>query len=103
MAEFASKGVAGSGLGLGIAGTALSVLNSSANGNGLLGGLFGNGNQNVVSALQAENGMLKAEKYSDNNVTKKIYANITSELTSEEVTAIKQFAKAQFTDKSNTN
>jgi hypothetical protein len=39
----------------------------------------------------------------DNNVTKKIYANITSELTSEEVTAIKQFAKAQFTDKNNTN
>lgn len=39
----------------------------------------------------------------NNNVTKKIYANITSELTSEEVTAIKQFAKAQFTDKSNTN
>lgn len=54
MAEFASKGVAGSGLDLGIAGTDLSVLNSSANGNGLLGGLFGNGNQNVVSALQAE-------------------------------------------------
>lgn len=41
MAEFASKGVAGSGLGLGIAGTALGVLNSSANGNGLLGGLLG--------------------------------------------------------------
>lgn len=39
----------------------------------------------------------------DNNVTKKIYANIASELTSEEVTAIKQFAKKQFTDKSNTN
>lgn len=39
----------------------------------------------------------------DNSVTKKIYANITSELTSEEATAIKQFAKAQFTDKSNTN
>lgn len=44
MAEFASKGVAGSGLGLGIAGMALGVLNSSANGNGLLGGLFGGGN-----------------------------------------------------------
>lgn len=73
MAEFASKGVAGSGLGLGIAGTALGVLNNSANGNGLLGGLFGNGNQNVVSALQAENGMLKAEKYSDNNA-KEVYA-----------------------------
>lgn len=39
MAEFASKGVAGSGLGLGIAGTALGLLNS--NGNGLLGGLLG--------------------------------------------------------------
>lgn len=39
MAEFASKGVAGSGLGLGIAGTALGLLNNG--GNGLLGGLFG--------------------------------------------------------------
>lgn len=40
MAEFASKGVAGAGLGTGIAGLALGVLNSSANGNGLLGGLL---------------------------------------------------------------
>jgi hypothetical protein len=39
---------------VGIAGLALGVLNSSNNGNGLLGGLFGGGNQNVVSALQAE-------------------------------------------------
>lgn len=37
MAEFASKGVAGAGLGLGIAGTALGVLN-----NGGIPGLFGN-------------------------------------------------------------
>ena len=37
MAEFASKGVAGSGLGLGIAGTALGLLN------GGLGGLLNNG------------------------------------------------------------
>jgi hypothetical protein len=51
-AEFASKGVAGSGLGLGIAGTALGLLNNG--GNGLLGGLLGGGNQNVVSALQAD-------------------------------------------------
>lgn len=65
MAEFASKGVAGSGLGLGIAGTALGLLNNG--GNGLLGGLLGGGNQNVVSALQAENSMLKAENYSDKN------------------------------------
>lgn len=43
MAEFASKGVAGSGLGLGIAGTALGVLNGGL-GN-ILGGLGGwNGN-----------------------------------------------------------
>lgn len=42
MAEFASKGVAGSGLGLGIAGTALGLLNNGGNG-GLLGGLFGGG------------------------------------------------------------
>lgn len=71
MAEFASKGVAGSGLGLGIAGTALGLLNNG--GNGLLGGLFGGGNQNVVSALQAENSMLKAENYSDKNA-KEVYA-----------------------------
>lgn len=45
MAEFASKGVAGSGLGLGIAGTALGLLNNG--GNGLLGGLLGGGNQYV--------------------------------------------------------
>lgn len=72
MAEFASKGVAGSGLGLGIAGTALGLLNNGGNG-GLLGGLLGGGNQNVVSALQAENGMLKAGNYSDKNA-KEVYA-----------------------------
>ncbi len=43
MGEFASKGVAGSGLGLGIAGTALGLLNANGNGGGLLGGLFGGG------------------------------------------------------------
>lgn len=67
MGEFASRGVAGSGLGLGIAGTALGVLNSSNNG-GLLGGLFGGGCQNQVSALQSEISQLKAEKYSDQSI-----------------------------------
>lgn len=71
MAEFASKGVAGSGLGLGIAGTALGLLNNGGNG-GLLGGLLGGGNQNMVSALQAENSQLKAENYSDKNA-KEVY------------------------------
>ena len=42
MAEFASKGVAGSGLGLGIAGTALGLLN------GGLGNVLGTGNCNHV-------------------------------------------------------
>lgn len=72
IAEVASKGVAGSGLGLGIAGTALGLLNNGGN-SGLLGGLLGGGNQNVVSALQAENSMLKAENYSDKNA-KEVYA-----------------------------
>lgn len=73
MAEFASKGVAGTGLGLGIAGTAIGLLNgSNGAGNGILGGLFGNGNQNMLSALQAENSQLKSEKYSDKNA-KEVY------------------------------
>lgn len=72
--EYASKGVAGTGLGLGIAGTALGLLNNSCNGNsGLLGGILGNGCNHTrmgaelqyVSNLQAENAMLKAENYSD--------------------------------------
>ena len=73
MGEFASKGVAGTGLGLGIAGTALGVLAGSNGGNGgLLGGLFGNGCADKVSALMAENAMLKSENYSD-KVAKDVY------------------------------
>lgn len=41
MAEFASKGVAGTGLGLGIAGTALGLMNGNG---GILGNLFGGNN-----------------------------------------------------------
>lgn len=78
MGEFASKGVAGSGLGLGIAGTALGVLNAN-NGGGLLGGLFGNNCQNQVSALQSEIGQLKAEKYSDKN-TADVYTAMRNEV-----------------------
>lgn len=76
MAEFASKGVAGTALGLGIAGT-VGLVNqlSGCNGNGLLGNLFG-GNcgcnaraagaeLQYVSSLQAENAMLKSENYAD--------------------------------------
>ena len=55
MAEFASKGVAGSGLGLGIAGTALGVLNGGL-GN-ILGGLTGNcgcGNNQYINRYEME-------------------------------------------------
>lgn len=76
MGDYASKGVAGAGLGLGIAGTALALLNN----NGGLGGLLGCGSQGAIAAMQgngyvaalaqkdAEIGELKAEKYTDNKV-----------------------------------
>lgn len=73
MGDYASKGVAGSGLGLGIAGTALALLN----GNGL-GGLFGNNcalntmaSSATVASLaekDAEIGQLKAEKYTNDKL-----------------------------------
>ena len=50
--NFASKGVAGAGLGLGIAGTALGALN-----NGWLGGLFGGGCNNGYGVNHYELGM----------------------------------------------
>lgn len=74
--DYASKGVAGSALGLGIAGLSVALLN------GGVGNLFGNLNTNrvatsvenqYVSSLQAENAMLKAENYSD-KVAKEVYA-----------------------------
>ena len=66
--EFASRGVANAGLTTGIIGTSLAGLMAlNGNNGGLLGGLFGN-NNGQFSALQAENAMLRAEKYSDRSV-----------------------------------
>lgn len=76
MAEFASKGVAGSGLGLGIAGTALGLLNNNNGGTGLFGGLFNNGNSSYVTEKEqyyinemnkrdAQLAQEKSERYSD--------------------------------------
>lgn len=70
--EYASKGVAGTGLGLGIAGTALALLNGGL-GNFSLGGLgsrigapvAAGAELQYVSQLQAENAQLKAEKATD--------------------------------------
>lgn len=82
MGDFASKGVAGAGLGTGIAGLSLGVLNSMG-GLGSLFGLFGrngtlpgygcNYGTDIVSLLEndaakdAEIGMLRAQRYSDNS------------------------------------
>jgi hypothetical protein len=63
MAEFASKGVAGTALGLGIAGTV--GLASQLTGNGGLGGLFGGGNNQEVVDLKAQVAKLESEKYTD--------------------------------------
>lgn len=72
MAEYASKGVAGSGLGLGITGTALGLLNGGFfNGFGCFGGngavaMAGQGAyQAALSEKDAKIGQLKAEKYAD--------------------------------------
>ena len=82
MAEFASKGVAGAGLGLGIAGLSVALLQGANNGNGLLGGLFGNNNcGNALAAVMAENAALKAENYSD-KVAKEVYIQNQTELKS---------------------
>lgn len=82
MGEFASKGVAGTGLGLGIAGTALGLLNGGGNnccGNngGILGNLFGGNNcNNCCNTETKESAMLRqqvaaltAERYSDRTAT----------------------------------
>ena len=80
MGDYASKGVAGAGLGTGIAGLSLGVLNAMGGCNGgLLGNLFGGnrcgfglGESQYVASILAENGMLKAENYSD-RVAKEVY------------------------------
>ena len=74
--DFASKGVAGAGLGTGIAGLSLGVLH--AMGNGGLGGIFGGWGGNNCGALFAwerelshkdsEIGMLRAERETDRKV-----------------------------------
>lgn len=80
MGDYASKGVAGTGLGLGIAGLSVALL-QGANGGGILGGLFGgNCNGAALASMQgnayvaaladkdAQIGELKAERYTDNKV-----------------------------------
>lgn len=71
MAEYLGKGT-GVTLGtLGTIGFGLSLLNGQQNGGGVLGNILGGGGQQM-SALQAENAMLRAENYSD-KVGKEVY------------------------------
>lgn len=76
MGEFASKGLAGTALGLGIGGAALGLLNNNNGCGGLLGGLFGNGNgrngeccepleTKEVACLREQNAVLRSERYAD--------------------------------------
>ena len=60
MANVTSAGVGGAGLGLGIAGTALGLLNNNG---GILGGLFGGNNQ--TTALMADLAKEKAERFAE--------------------------------------
>lgn len=79
MAEFASKGVAGAGLGLGIAGTALGLLGGNAW--NILGGRMGTYDgynmpvsrfeleqQNKISALESQVALRDANTYNDQKV-----------------------------------
>lgn len=61
MANVTSAGVGGAGLGLGVAGTALGLLNS--NGSGILSGLFGGSNQ--TTALMSDLAKEKAERFAE--------------------------------------
>lgn len=76
--EYASKGVAGAGLGLGIAGTALGLLNGGMLNLGGLGGVLGGGGAagtalGVLAEKDAKIAKLEAENYSD-KVAKETYA-----------------------------
>jgi hypothetical protein len=80
MAEFASKGVAGSGLGLGIAGTALGVLNNNGMFNGLLGGRacgcsedhyvnrYELGQESKIATLEADKKLLESTIYTNSQL-----------------------------------
>ncbi len=88
MAEFASKGVAGSALGLAIGGLSAALLNNDGDGplNGLLGG--GSKKNEKIADLMAENTLLKSRSYTDSEVK-----SITARVSGMEVEQAKQGAR----------
>lgn len=74
--DYASKGVAGAGLGTGIAGLSLGVLN--ALGGGLLGGNCNTQVQMAMSEKDSKIAQLTAERYADNK-TQELYNFIVSQ------------------------
>ncbi len=79
--EYASKGVAGAGLGLGIAGTALWLLNGGLGGFGLGGNQAAAAGAVGLSALaekDAEIARLRSEKYT-NDTVKDLYSYIVGQ------------------------
>ena len=89
MAEFASKGVAGSALGLAIGGLSAALLNNDGDGplNGLLGGGSNRKNEKIAD-LMAENTLLKSKSYTDSEVK-----SITARVSGMEVEQAKQGAR----------
>lgn len=91
--EYASKGVAGAGLGLGIAGTALSLLNGGTNLLGMHAANTGNGvcseNQPVnryemtltqaISSKDGEIALLKSERYTDERLVE-VYKDLNRQI-----------------------
>ena len=80
MPEFASKGVAGSGLGLGIAGTALGLLNNGAGGIlNWMGNCNNGGALEKISALESAVALRDANIYNDQKLLE-LYKYVDGEL-----------------------
>lgn len=85
MAEFASKGVANTGLGLGIAGTAGWLLNGGLNnifGGGGIGGNVSRYDLGMAQELAAKDGeiaVLKSEKYTDEKLVD-VYKDLNGQI-----------------------
>lgn len=90
MAEFASKGVAGSGLGLGIAGTALGILNGGLG--SILGGAMNCGcsennfinryeleMENKIVSKDSEIALLKSNIYTDQKIAE-VYERLNTKI-----------------------